>query len=245
MYKIIIPSYQRNKTFEKKTLKLLSKYGLTDKAILYLSTEEDVKNYKHFNIPIESAPRGYENVCNHITDQLDENTKYVLMGDDVSRFYKFNYDTGKNEEVEDLNVVFNETFREMEENAINLGGFYPTKNPLCIRRQKKLLTTDLKFIHDACCCVINKKVIKLNNELSKSDFQRTIEYYKIDGGVLRKNNYSFYTTFGKGKGGNIDGNDKEEEYTKKFINHYNDYIKRVIRHKSGSCSFVLKKPLIV
>ncbi len=130
----------------------------------------------------------------------------------------------------------------MKDKKLNLGGFYPTPNPMALNSVKPEDTTStyLAFIHDAVCLIVNKKIM-LDPYVLKVDFQRTIEYYKLDGGVLRRNNYSFKTYFMKGKGGNELEKQNEEEYSKRFYEKYKDYIKYKRIHKSGSSSYILNK----
>jgi len=240
-YKIAILSYNRPSRLEKKTYKLLKEYGLLDNVILFLSTEKDIEDYKYLNLKSVLSPKGYTETCNFISEYFDEDEPYILMGDDVDKFTKFigNY---KQEKVEDLDKLFIETFSMMKDKKLNLGGFYPTPNPMALNSVKPEDTTStyLAFIHDAVCLIVNKKIM-LDPYVLKVDFQRTIEYYKLDGGVLRRNNYSFKTYFMKGKGGNELEKQNEEEYSKRFYEKYKDYIKYKRIHKSGSSSYILNK----
>ena len=244
-YTIAILSYDRMKIFEKKTYKLLKKYNLLSKAILFLSTEKDIAEYSKFNIPMVLSPKGYCETCNFISEYYPLGKKIIIIGDDITRFNIYNCgeninNCGKNTEVKDLNSLFNTLFKILDEKNISLGGFYPTSNPLALRGIKNLLTTDLRFIHDACCGMINRG-IKLDSSILKCDFQRTILYYERDGGIVRLNNYSFDTRFNKGKGGNTNEKNNEEHYSKLFEEKYSQYIQRKITHKNGTSSFILRK----
>lgn len=239
-YSIAILSYDRIKVFEKKTYKLLKKYNLIDKSILFLSTEKDIDEYSKFNIPSVLSPKGYCETCNFISDYFPLGKKIIIMGDDISRFNEFDYNCGKNLEVKNLDDLFNTLFNKLEEKNISLGGFYPTSNPLALKGLKNLITTDLRFIHDATCGMINRG-IKLDPDILKCDFQRTILYYERDKGIVRLNNYSFDTRFNKGKGGNTEEKTNEAHYSKIFEEKYKEYIQRKITHKSGTSSFILRK----
>lgn len=234
---ICVLSKGRPEVFEKKTFKLLKQHQLLDLTTLFVS-KEDAINYSRFNIPIVVSPDGYVNCCNFITDFYEAGRIIILMADDLIEFY--HYDGSKNVKVTNLlKLICNITF-EMFVQRINLAGLYPNNNPLFLRGNKKDITTDLRFIHDAFCIMINKKIY-LDEKINKADFQRTIEYYKRDGKVLRYNKYSFDTKFNKGKGGNEEEKLNEKKYADLFYEKYKDFILRRIYHKAGTSSFVLRK----
>ena len=237
MIKLCILSKGRPEFFEKKTYKILKNHNLLHISNLFLS-KEDIENYKYFKIPIIETPDGYTNACNFITSYYPENTIIILMGDDLIEFYFYNGE--KNIKLKSLGDLIKNMIWKMITLNINLCGLYPNNNPLFIRGAKEEITTDLRFIHDVFCIFINKKDIKLDEKISKTDFQRTIEYFKRDGKILRFNKYSFDTKFNVGKKGNEIDKNNEKYYSKLFYDKYKDYIKRVIIHKSGTSSFVLR-----
>tara|TARA_R110000822_G_scaffold95742_1_gene218534 strand:- start:1135 stop:1872 length:738 start_codon:yes stop_codon:yes gene_type:complete len=236
-YKIVIPSYERLNAFFKKTYtKIITNYQL-ENVYVFVSCCDDLNEYKkkYPELNIILSPKGYGETINFITEYFDMDTKYVLMGDDINRFTIC--EGTKLKPVEDLNKVIIETFEIMEKEKCNLGGFYPTPNGLWCSKAI-IQTTDLRFIHDAFCLIINKKIL-VNPNLMKIDFQRTILYYQYDNKVLRRNRYSFSTAFLKGKGGNQQERLMEKEKALEFYEEYKPYIRRLITHKSGSSSFLL------
>ena len=234
---ICVLSKGRPDIFEKKTYKLLKRHQLLEWTTLFVS-KEDAVDYSRFKLPIVVSPDGYVNCCNFITDYYEEGHSIILMADDLIEFY--HYDGSKNVKIQNLlNLILNMIYL-MSLEGINLAGVYPNNNPLFLRGNKKDITTDLRFIHDAFCIIINKKIY-LDEKINKADFQRTIEYYKLDGKILRYNKYSFDTKFNKGKGGNEEEKLNEKKYADLFYEKYKDFIQRRIYHKSGTSSFVLRK----
>ena len=234
---ICVLSKKRPDVFRKKTYKLLEKHKLLDWTTLFVS-KEDALDYAVFNLPIVVTPDGYVNSCNFITDFYPEGHSIILMADDLIEFYHYNGD--KNIKIESLTDLILNIIKEMIIQKINLAGVYPNDNPLFLRGCKNEKTTDLRFIHDAFCIMLNKKIY-LDEKINKADFQRTIEYYKRDGKVLRFNKFCFDTKFNKGKGGNEEEKLNEKKYADLFYEKYKDFIQRRIYHKAGTSSFVLRK----
>lgn len=238
-YKIAIPTYKRYDIFRKKTYKLLDKYGLLDKAILFIQNDEDAELYKEFGIKIVRGPSGYKNICNKITDYFPKGQHYVLMADDIGRVVK-SVDSKKISVVGNLDKLFNLTFSTMVKEGASLGGYYPTPNPLWLSKAQPI-TTDLRFIYDPLCCIINNKIKVVLDGLN--DFERTLEHYKKTGVIVRLNKYSFTSPYNPGGSGGCGDRDKKKLDMERdnFLNKYSKYISRVISHKGGSSSFVFKK----
>ena len=235
--KIVIPTYQRVEMFKKKSFKMIQKYHLEEYCVIVVSTEEDYENYKVFNLEVlNSNAKGLTNTYNWITDHFPVGEKIVYLADDVVSFKELK--DNKLVIVDDLKQILLDTFKELEEHNLNLGGFYPVPNKLFMG--DGATTTDLRFIYDPIACCINQK-IHLKPELSKDDFQRTIEYYKRDGGVLRVNRYTFNTIFNAGAGGNQFAKINHQECSDRFYEYYKEFIQRKIKHKDGTTSFVLHK----
>ena len=93
------------------------------------------------------------------------------------------------------------------------------------------ITTDLRFIIGGLFCYTNRRITFDTG--GKSDYAFTIENYKRDGKVVRLNHYSFSADYSA----NTDvGND-----TDRFMAKYGKFVSKVVTHKNGSTSFVLKK----
>jgi hypothetical protein len=237
-YKICIPSYNRYDIFKTKTFLLLQKNNLIDKSILFIQSDDDEKKYSEFGIKIVRGDKGYCNICNTITDYLDTNQKYVLMGDDITNIVIAN-DEKKTNIVDDLDSLFIHLFNIMEQEQASLGGFYPVPNSKWMYKSKPV-TTDLRFIYDPVCCIINNGV-KIDID-GKADYYRTIEHYKMNKKIIRLNHYSIKTKYNSGNGG-IGKRDLEKikNETDMFVEKYKNYISRIITHKNGTTSFLLKK----
>lgn len=237
-YKICIPSYNRYDIFKKKTFCLLQRNNLIDKCILFIQSDDDEQKYSEFGIPIVRGEKGYCNICNTITDYLDINQKYILMGDDITNIV-FAIDQKKTDAVYNLHSLFLHLFETMENEGATLGGFYPVPNAKWMSESQPI-STDLRFIYDPVCGIINRGV-KIDME-GKADYNRTIEHYKIDKKIIRLNHYSIKTKYNAGNGG-IGKRDLEtiKNETDLFLEKYKNYICRTNTHKNGTTSFLLKK----
>jgi len=166
------------------------------------------------------------------------------MHDDLTRLFYVKPPNTKRITVPNANRLFQRVFALMKANDCNLGGLYPANYPLSMVQQPEI-TTDLRFIHDPLTFMYNQKIF-MDSKFThhKMDFQRTIEYYKHDKQIFRYNHYAFCTAYNpKNNEGGFGYRDatKEKIESNKFLKSYQKYINRVIVHKDGSTSFVLKK----
>ena len=229
---IAIPTFQRVDTFRKKTYtKIIQKYKLEKYTTLFIQSEEDSKLYKELAPELKQvrSPKGYLNTLNFISKYYPTNAKVVKMDDDLTGIYKLTGD--KLIKVNNAYDLFNKTFGIMTNTGASLGGYYPIPNA-GFMKDRKPITTDLRFIVGSLYCFINKN-IKLKID-GKSDFEFTIENYKRDDKVIRLNNYTMRYDYS-------DNTEKSGRDTQIFQNKYNEYISKVITHKDGSTSFLLKK----
>ncbi len=229
---IAIPTYDRVDTFRKKTYtKIIQKYKLEKYITLFIQSDKDAKEYKELAPELKQvrSPKGYLNTINFISSHYPLNAKVVKMDDDITAI--LHLVNGKLVKVNNAYELFNKTFGIMNNVGANLAGYYPIPNAGFMENRKPI-TTDLRFIVGGMYCFVNKKR-KYPNLGGKSDFAFTIENYRRDGKVVRLNNYSFRYDIGY--------NTEDKGDTQKFINKYDEYISKVVKHKDGSTSFVLKK----
>ena len=241
-YIIAIPSYHRLKCFQTRTYKrIIQKYGLCHKVHLYLQNPEDVAEYGAAfpDLTIHESPPGLLATMNHIGHDWPIGKRVVVMHDDLTRVHGLDAD-GKRANVDDLDALFISTFARLDALNLNLAGLYPQSDPRKMAQAPEE-TTDLRFIHDPLHLVRNQRVPLLL--APKQDFERTIEYYKRDGGVLRLNRFAFGTSYNPKTQGGYGHRTREDEAaaTQLFLSVYKDYVKRVIVHKSGSTSLVLRR----
>ena len=230
---IAIPTFNRVDVFKKKTYnKIIKPYKLEKYITLFIQSEEDAKLYKELAPELKQvrSPKGLINTQNFINNHYPLNSKIVMMEDDITSIYKLS--GSKLVKVSNAYDLFNKTFAIMKNTGSSLGGYYPIPNA-GFMKDRKPITTDLRFIVGALYCFINKKIRLHKSMGGKKDFAFTIDNYIRDGSVVRLNNYSMRYDFSS--------NTENEGDTNRFIKKYDKYISKVIKHKNGTTSFVLKK----
>ena len=245
-YVIVIPTYKRADTLFKKTYtRIIKPYSLEKRILLLIQSDDDAKQYKKRMPELKQlrTPKGLLETMNFISNYYPMNKPILVMHDDLTRLFYVEPPSVKRITVQSAHSLFNRMFRLMRTHKCNLGGFYPADYPLTMISQKQI-TTDLRFIHDPLTFMYNKKIMMDPDLQNKMDFQRTIEYYKLDGKVLRYNHHAFSTAYNpKTNTGGFGYRtaEQEKEVSEMFMKKYNKYISHVINHKSGSTSFVLRK----
>lgn len=244
-YTIAIPTYKRLNVFRRKTYRLLKRYNLCERVVLFLQCPEDVADYtKAFpELKYVEAPSGFLNCINFITQHFPVGQPVVQMHDDVSQIYDLV--SGKCVQTEDAHALFVRVFQLMQKSKCNLGGLYPMRNAMYMSLQKEY-TTDLRFIHDPITLLLNQQIpLELSR---KNDYERCIRYYKRDGGVLRYNHSAFTTSYNPSNdAGGIGHRSAEDEMCdaeviKKMFPKYISYIKQ---KKNGATSLILKDMTIL
>jgi len=229
---IAVPTYDRVDTFRKKTYtKIIQKYKLEKYITLFIQSDKDAKEYKELAPELKQvrSPKGYLKTLNFISKYYPKNAKVVKMDDDITAIYKLTGD--KTTKVGNAYDLFNKTFGIMSNVGANIGGFYPIPNA-GFMKDRKPITTDLRFIVGSLYCFVNKN-IKLTID-GKSDYELTIEYFKRDNKVVRLNHYSMRYDYS-------DNTEKSGRDTQRFMSKYNKYISKLITHNNGTTSFLLKK----
>jgi hypothetical protein len=87
--------------------------------------------------------------------------------------------------LKDVNGFFLDAYDLMVKEKLYIWGIYPVRNPFFM---KKGVSTDLKFIIGVLRGFINRHTKKLEpspKAEGKEDYEQSILYYKMDGGVLR------------------------------------------------------------
>jgi hypothetical protein len=111
--------------------------------------------------------------------------------------------------------------------------------------QQKEYTTDLRFIHEPITMLYNQRI--LLDDSNKTDYQRCVEYYLRDGGVLRYNHSAFTTVYNPvNADGGIGHRSAEEERDSAvlFKQRYSDYVSHILTKKNGATSLILKDKTI-
>jgi hypothetical protein len=236
-YVVAIPTYNRAQEVVSKTLTtLLDGKVSKDRIYLFVANKSQEKLYeeavpKTMYHKIVVGKLGITNQRKFISKYFPENQYIVSVDDDVEELLMM-----KNPEtlvkIKDVDKFFNEAYAELKSENLYIWGIYPVRNPFFM---KKKISTDLKFVIGVLFGYINRHLKKLEPSIhseTKEDYEQSILYYKMDGGVLRYNYITPKTKFNAPGGLGTDRferNKNAAEYLKKT---YPDII-TIFHRKSG------------
>jgi hypothetical protein len=248
-YVIAIPTYQRYNELLKKTLPTLINGSVNPDLIhIFVANEEEKFKYeqiipKEWYINILVGEKGIRNQRKYISKYFTEGTKIVSMDDDIEKILIKVGD--KLEQVNNIDKLIRNNFdllKEEQYKDIHLWGVYPTPNALWLK--EKYVTSDLRF----CIGVFHGYINRHNDNLypdplseSKEDYEQSILFYKMDGGILRFNNISFKTKFNAPGGLGQDRyllNKTAQEY---LVKNYPEYCKEKFRKNGTPEIYLFKK----
>jgi hypothetical protein len=210
-YVIVIPSYKRAETLRDKSLALLKGYGIEPERIyVFVANKEEEKIYKDTLKPgtygkiVVGVPKiGPQR--NFIADYFPVGKPMVQMDDDISELIEYSPGAKRNEtKLKSLKGLIERGFSTCKEAGATLWGIYPVANGYFM---KKGHTTDLKFVigcFNGCFNPGTKgpKGVKLELEMDKEDYERSIRFYLRDGSVVRFRDVAPKTAYYTEKGGN-------------------------------------------
>lgn len=251
-YIIAIPSYKREETLKNKTLRVLKEQKIPkNKIFIFVGNEEEYTKYK------KTLPKYYNKIIigqvgmgairNFITNYFSEGQKIFNMDDDINGFVELTKEKNKNTKSKfqsknfksnDLDKFIKKGFDECKKNNLSLFGIYPASNPFFM---KKRITYDLRYIIGSCWGCVNNKSVKVSMD-DKEDFERTLKYYKTDGGVVRFENITVISGYYTEKGGMQETRTKDRvlKSAQKLVNQYPDLCKLYLGKKSGYAEVKLK-----
>ena len=202
-YVIAIPSYNRAKEIQAKTLKCLRKCGIDDdKITVFVANTEQEQLYKNEGVmyhmvvgKIGLVPQR-EFICNY----YPKGQYIVLLDDDIEKIdlSLTTYTT--------LDIFIKCAFEKTLELGAYIWGVYPVFNPF-FRKPREEISTCLNYIVGAFYGIINRPQ---NNNINlsltaedgqKEDVERTIRYFIEDGIVVRFNKVGFITKYYGSSGG--------------------------------------------
>ena len=222
-YVVAVPTYNRADVVANKTLHtLLDGKVNKNKIYIFVANKEEEKKYRE-KVPsnmyhkIVVGKLGIMNQRIFISKYFPEGQYVVSMDDDVEELLMMK-NAEKLVKMRDLDTFFMDAYKELKKEGLYIWGIYPVRNPFFM---KKKISTDLKFIIGVLFGYINRHLKQLepsNSAETKEDYEQSILYYKLDGGVLRYNYITPKTKFhaegGLGKD-RFDRNKKAAEYLKK------------------------------
>jgi len=246
---VVIPSYNRVDTLKDKTLRVLQEYNIPkSKIYVFVANEEQKALYEegvgkdvgHIVVGIKGLPE----VRNFIFDYFPKGQKIVSFDDDVRGFLEFDESKKRHEKkLSDLSGMFDRGFEECKKAGGRFWGVYPSANGFFM---KDNVTADLRFIIGSFWGCLNpgKDVRITIGNGEKEDYQRTIQFWELDGVVVRMNCYAVQTSTYATAGGLQEGNRlaRERKTVKAMIKKWPQYIKMNPRRKSGYPEILLVKP---
>ena len=229
-YIIVIPSYNRPELIQQKTLSLLKKHTIkSSHIVIFVANREQYDLYKS-KIPKQLynkliiGVKGLKNQRNYISNYYPEGTHIVQMDDDLEKIVQLNVENGKKtiEPISNLDTFIKKAFLLCQTNTIFLWGVYPLANS---HFMTNTITTDLRFIVGPMWGMINRHHPDLELTIDeKENTERTLQYWSMDGKVLRFNNIGIETKYYKNKGGmQNEGKNRKEEALKSVQYLHNKY----------------------
>ena len=222
---IAIPSYNRAKELNDKTLITLKEGGIPPEKInIFVANASEELVYKYilnkenYN-KIIIGELGIRNQRIFISKYFPEYTHIVSCDDDIEAFLKpyegLNNYNKKLDKIEDLNKLFNNTFELLRTENLYLAGFVGHTNDFWLNPG---YSTNLKFIIGVCHMYINRHEEDLypSEECEvKEDYEQSIKFYLKDKGIIRFNDICFKTKYNEPGGVGVDRFDrmkKAQEY---------------------------------
>lgn len=216
---IAIPSYHRSQSIKENTLRVLDECQIPHSCIKVFVSKEEVPVYRA-SLPedievIESVVGCIENRAK-VRQHYPEGQKIVYIDDDIKGIYSicdftdthstchiFNKKNlgqtyyKKQIPIPNLHKFLTDAFAVIEKEGAHFGGIYPIGNGFfCNHRY----TTDLRYICGGLYLEINVKDFALQGDQYSEDFERTCQWFKRDGKVIRFESVILKTGYYKGKG---------------------------------------------
>lgn len=246
-YVIAIPSYKRAKTLKEKTLATLEKYKIDPEIItVFVADQEELDVYKKefAGTPYESrivisAPTLHGS-RNAISRYYPEGEYIVNLDDDLQEIQK---KIGEQTlgPVDDVDAeVFRKGFDALEETGAYLWGIYAAANAFFM---KERIATGLYYVIGSCWGHINRHSPDLVLTLEdKEDYERTLQYYEMDGLVARIDNITVKSAYYKEPGGMQETRTSEriKFSADNLVERFPDYCSTYIRETTGHAELRLR-----
>jgi len=249
-YTIVIPSYKRPEGCRDKTLAVLHKYKIPKENIVVVVADKEQKeayeavlDSKTYGKILVGVP-GLPEVRDWIFDHFPKGTHLVSCDDDISGFIEYTSTTKRHErELRSLKDTIKRGFSECKKANCRFWGVYPSANGFFM---KPTVSTDLKFcVGPFWGCINPGKEVRIDiGQGEKEDYQRTIQFFKLDGAVVRLNFVAPKTAVYKTPGGLQFGNrfKREHKTIKAMMKKYPGWIKENPTRKSKMPEIRLMDP---
>lgn len=229
-YRIVICSHKRPQRLFDLTLNLLERNSIKPNKVDIYVHKSEIEDYYAINDKwniIPHSKKGLKNIRTWVSNQYKNGSKIVFMDDDIKNIIHFIDKKKYNKNENNLRNLIKDGFNACKKHNCNLWGCCPYDNPFF---GNQTISTNLKYIIQACCGVILNHKAEKRTYTTIEDFERTIKYYLKDKKVIRVNYYGLETKYYDSGGLNEYRNFKNKE--KDIINLCSKYPELVtIRYK--------------
>jgi hypothetical protein len=243
-YVVAIPTYNRVEEVTKKTLNTLKEGGVNkNKIFLFVANKSQYDLYEQ-NVPKELynkiviGKKGITNQRIFISSYFNEGQYVISMDDDVEQFEILKGE--KLVKLKNVNEFFIDAYKLMKKEHLFIWGIYPVRNPFFMYNET---TFDLRFIIGVTFGFItrhNKKLKMSVKAETKEDYEQTILFYLMDGGVIRFNNITTKTKFNAPGGLGTDRFERNKNAAEYLTKKYPEIVTRKDR-KDGTPEVRLTK----
>jgi hypothetical protein len=249
MYVVAIPTYNRHDVIAQKTLHTLLSGGIPPAHIYLFVANNQQKALYESHVPksmyneIVVGKLGITNQRIFISRFFPENQYVVSIDDDVEAVMELKTHRDSADTlvpIRDLDNFFKQSYQVLTREKLYIWGVYPVHNPFFM---KPNMTTDLRFLIG----VLHGYIVRHDRRLypsiraeSKEDYEQTILYYQMDGGVVRFNFITPKTKFHAAGGLGTDRIERSRSAAEYLAKTYPDMISRFSR-KNGMPEVKLKR----
>jgi len=243
-YVIAIPTYNRFEVISQKTLKTLHEGNIhKNKIVLFVANQREYELYKK-NVPTELyhkivvGKKGITHQRNFIANYFPEGQYVISMDDDIECLEMLRGE--KLVKLKNINDFFIEAYKLLKKNNLYIWGIYPVRNPFFMYKET---TYDLRFIIGLVYGFITRhsSKLKLSTALDmKEDYEQTILYFKMDGGVIRFNHITAKTKFNAEGGLGTDRHERNKLAAEYLYKKYPDIV-TIFQRKNKMYEVKLKR----
>jgi hypothetical protein len=243
-YVIAIPTYNRVEEVTNKTLNTLKEGGINkNKIYLFVANKTQYDLYEQ-NVPkqlykeIVIGKKGITNQRIFISQYFNEMQYVISMDDDVEQLEILKGE--KLVKMNNINKFFMDAYKLMKKEKLFIWGIYPVRNPFFMYDE---ITYDLRFLIGVTFGFITRHNNKLKMSIkaeTKEDYEQTILYYLMDGGIIRYNNVTAKTKFNAPGGLGTDRFERNKKAAEYLTQKYKEIVSRNDR-KDGTPEVKLAK----
>lgn len=248
-YIVAIPTYNRINEVITKTLTTLRDGGVNKKRIyLFVANKREQQSYTAA-VPADMyekiiiGKKGITNQRNFISHYFPEGQYVVSMDDDVEEFCQLRGE--KLHTIRDIDAFFKNAYKILKREHLYIWGIYPVRNPFFMYKE---VTTDLRFIIGVTHGFIVRHDRRLKMSIqaeSKEDYEQTVLYYLMDGGVVRFNSVTVKTKFDAPGGLGTDRFQRNKNAAEYLVRRYPEIVQRNDRANGKPEVKLVKLPRVI